>query len=138
MPDSFLDALDSAQRTAWWAEVVVDPRVAVLVATDAGVVGGFCSLLVSRDGDASAGTGEIATLYVDPDRWRSGFGSALLTAAVDVARERGFGALSLWVLATNSAARAFYEAHGFSADGREKTDSRLGVSLHEVRYQRNV
>ncbi len=138
MPDGFLNALDTSERAAWWAEMVVAPHLTVLVGVDAVSVIGFCSSTASRDDDASAGTCELRTLYVEPNRWRSGIGSALLDAALDSAREQAFHELSLWVLETNLAARRFYEARGFAADGYSKTDSRLGVQLHEVRYRRPI
>jgi len=138
MPDSFLDALDAAQRATWWEKVIGDPGVMVVVAIAGTALVGFSSLMASRDDDASPGTCEIATLYVDPENWRSGCGRALLGAAVDIADQRGFRQLSLWVLASNLVARAFYESLGFSPDGGSKTDSRLGVPLHELRYRRQL
>jgi len=138
MPDSLLDALDPIQRAAWWDKLVVDPNVTVVVALEGVALIGFSSLSACRDDDACPGTSEIATLYVDPASWRSGCGKSLLEAVVDVARQRGFRQLSLWVLATNLVARAFYESQGFSPDGRSKTDSRLGAPLHEVRYRREL
>lgn len=136
MPDDFLAALDVPRRAAWWAQVVVDPNVSVLVSTLSGSVIGFCSFLACRDEDAAPRTCEIATLYLEPSQWRSGFGSALVDRAVDLARIRGFLELSLWVLATNVPARSFYESRGFRADGKSQTHSRLGTPLHEVRYCR--
>lgn len=138
MPDSFLDALDPGQSAAWWAQVVVDPQVTVLVAVEAVQLVGFCSFLACRDDDAVPTTCEIATLYVDPQHWRSGCGASLVEAVVRMARQRASREVSLWVLGTNVAARAFYESLGFSHDGRSKTDSRLGVALHEVRYRRRL
>ena len=88
--------------------------------------------------DVLAGICEIATLYVDPDKWRLGCGSSLVEAVVAAARERSFHGLSLWVLATNVAARVFYESMGFSPDGATKTDSRLGVELQEIRFRREL
>jgi GNAT superfamily N-acetyltransferase len=93
-------------------------------------------LLPSRDDDAPSNTGEIAALYVDPDRWRRGIGAALVDAATDAAYARTFRTLTLWVLAANSPARAFYDRMGFAPDGHTKTDSRLGFPLYEVRYRR--
>jgi ribosomal protein S18 acetylase RimI-like enzyme len=138
LPDSYLSALDPVQRAVRWSRVVVDPEVTMFVAVDSPSVVGFCSLMSSRDGDAPRSTGEIATLYVDPRHWRRGVGRALVDSVVIAALERGFQAMSLWVLATNAPARAFYESLGFSPDGQSKVDFRVGPPLHEVRYQRNV
>jgi ribosomal protein S18 acetylase RimI-like enzyme len=138
IPDAFLDALDPAQQADWWSQRIRDPHTTVLVAVDAASLVGYCSLLPSRDEDAPSGACELVTLYVDPNRWRAGCGTALVFAAMARARERGFQELSLWVLATNTAARAFYGSLGFWHDGSSKTDSRLGVALHEVRYRREL
>jgi len=138
VPDDFLEALDASRQAVGWAQVVVDPNVTVLVGTLSGSVVGFCSFLACRDDDASPRTCEIATLYIEPSHWRSGVGGALVDRVVELARARGFLKLSLWVLATNAAAQAFYQSRRFSADGHSKTDSRLGISLHEVRYWRQL
>jgi GNAT superfamily N-acetyltransferase len=138
MPDDFLAALDESRRAAWRAQVVRDPDVTVLVCVLGDSTVGFCSFLKCRDDDAPPRTCEISTLYVDPPRWCSGFGAALVERAVALARTRGFLQLSLWVLATNTPARTFYESSGFSADGHSRTHSRLGVPLHEVRYCRQL
>jgi GNAT superfamily N-acetyltransferase len=139
VPDRYLDDLDPLQRATWWSGVVVDPEVTVFVAVEGVALRGFCSFLPCRNEDETrSGVCEIATLYVDPGLWRSGTGTALVEAVVGAAHERAFRELSLWVLATNFVARAFYESLGFSADGRSKTDSRLGVELHEVRYRRQL
>lgn len=138
VPDAFLDALDASRQAARWAQVIVDPAVTVLVSILSGSLVGFCSFLACRDDDAAPRTCELATLYVEPAHWRSGVGAALVGRVVELARARGFSRLSLWVLATNAPAQAFYEARGFAADGQSKTDSRLGVSLHEVRYWRQL
>ena len=138
MPDEFLDRLDPLQRANWWSAVVVDPNVTVFVAVEGSTLKGFCSFLPCRDDDIATGICEIATLYVDPEHWRSSCGTALVEAVIIWARQRRFDGLSLWVLATNLRARAFYESLGFSPDGQSKTDARLGVEIHEVRYRRQL
>jgi ribosomal protein S18 acetylase RimI-like enzyme len=90
----------------------------------------------SRDADATTDVGEITALYVDPKRWRSGCGTLLLEAAVESARQRELREITLWVLATNLGARAFYEARGFTDDERTKTEEHLGFSMPETRYRR--
>jgi len=53
----------------------------------------------------------VAQLYVRPGYWRRGIGTALLQKAKEL-RPDG---LRLWCFQVNARARAFYEAHGFSA-----------------------
>ena len=51
--------------------------------------------------------------------WRGhGVGSALLRAAIGLAREQGLHKLSLEVFAHNTAAIALYRKHGFAREGR--------------------
>jgi len=138
VPDSVLDALDPSQRVAMWAKALEQPATLVLVATTGETIVGFCSLLPSRDADASPLVAEISAIYVEPASWRSSVGSSLVEAATESARERGFTEVTLWVLTDNTAARAFYEARGFAIDGETKTARRPGYSIHETRYRRST
>lgn len=66
------------------------------------------------------------TLYVDhlavaADARGRGIGTALLTAAVALARQQGFGQLRLDVVDTNPRARALYERLGFVALRTQRT-----------------
>jgi ribosomal protein S18 acetylase RimI-like enzyme len=61
----------------------------------------------------------LAELYVVPDRRGRGLGRALLTAAMDAARERGADYIDLNTAETDVVARALYEKLGFSCrEGR--------------------
>ena len=60
---------------------------------------------------------ELEGIFVEPDLWRRGVGSALVAQAVHEARCAG---LSLMVIAA-PAARGFYEKHGFSVEGEAET-----------------
>jgi len=48
---------------------------------------------------------------------------------------RRFRRATLWVLAGNARARAFYETVGWNADGHERHRMLRGTDVHEVRYQ---
>jgi ribosomal protein S18 acetylase RimI-like enzyme len=130
LPDDLLDGLSVEQRTARWGEWLAASggEVATLVATGAGgEVTGFCGVATpSRDDDATERTAEIAATYVDPDRWRGGIGAALLDAALGELRAAGYRDATLWVLAENAPARAFYARHGFAPDGRESRHDATG------------
>jgi ribosomal protein S18 acetylase RimI-like enzyme len=81
---------------------------------------------------AVAGAELVGSVHVDESRhgfgeigmavtreWRGrGVGSALLTAAIEWARERGLHKLSLSVFAHNAAAIALYRKFGFVEEGR--------------------
>jgi GNAT superfamily N-acetyltransferase len=77
--------------------------------------------------------GQVQRLYVHPERQRTGIGRALLATAVDRLREAGARAATLWVLETDSRARAVYEALGWMLDGartvQPPTDLRLRLPL---------
>ena len=74
-------------------------------------------------------------MYLDPARYRQGWGSRLMAAAFDDLRAAGFTEASLWVMTANDAARAFYEQAGWEADGAE-TDHCVGIEIPAVRYER--
>ena len=88
-------------------------------------------LVAERNGDvagfAAVVGGELDGLFVEPALWRSGVGTALVTAAAHQARRRG---LSLAVTASPEA-RAFYERCGFSVEGEVQT--RFGPALRMSR-----
>ena len=99
---------------------------------------GACSLGVARDSDMSASSGEIMMIAIVPPYRRHGHGLSLLTAARAVALDRAWDELVLWVVAAHAEARAFYAKAGFSADGSEKVDDRLGFSAPVVRYRSSI
>jgi chorismate mutase/GNAT superfamily N-acetyltransferase len=98
---SWIEGWDLARREVWLAE------------DESGVVG-FANVELDW----------LAGLYVEPERARSGVGSALIDL-VKARRPRGF---ALWVFASNAPARAFYARHGLlelehtdGADNRERS-----------------
>lgn len=138
MPDAGLDALDPAERAMRWSRTLLDPAVVVFVAIQGLELVGYSSFRPSSDRDATPKTGELGAIYVDPAHWRRRHGRALIDAVLGAARERSLEDVSLWVLATNSAARAFYEKVGFAPDGGVRTETVFGTSVDEVRYRRRV
>lgn len=57
----------------------------------------------------------VNQLYLDPEHWRAGIGSALLQRAL-----KGVQFRQLWVFEQNHAAQKFYTQHGFKVV--ERTD----------------
>lgn len=124
LPESVL--ADVAARPT---EEELDARVAsmradrgnLLVAVDEGAVVGYANVRWRDDrtkefvGRDEAGLKE---LYVDPDHWSAGVGTALLEAAVDLADDAT--ALRLEVLESNDVGRRFYEARGFERTGSDE------------------
>jgi GNAT superfamily N-acetyltransferase len=80
--------------------------------------------------------GEVYACYVDPAHWRQGVGSALMAHALERLAQAGYSQAALWVLADNVGARAFYEHHGWLADGAHKIYELAGERYPEVRYHR--
>jgi ribosomal protein S18 acetylase RimI-like enzyme len=97
---------------------------------------GWMSFASSRDDDASATTGELWAIYIDPDHWRRGVGQALWEVGATRLRAAGFRDCTLWVLRDNPAAQAFYAAHGFVVDpGTEKVFELGGAAIAEIRMR---
>jgi RimJ/RimL family protein N-acetyltransferase len=98
--------VDVEQRAAGWA---LDGLL--LAVADDEIIG---SLHVEA---SRFGFGEIGMMVAREWRGR-GVGSALMTAAIDWARERGLHKLSLDVFAHNTAAIGLYRKMGFVEEGR--------------------
>jgi ribosomal protein S18 acetylase RimI-like enzyme len=94
--------------------------------------------------DLDPAYGEIWAIYVAPDAWGGGIGSALLDRACAELAGRGLPEARLWVLADNVRARRFYEHHGLFPDGERSTypvrraPDQPPVQLPEVRYARRL
>jgi GNAT superfamily N-acetyltransferase len=137
VPDPLLDGLSIERREQGWRGLIAAARGSsvTLVGEAGGDVAGFCSLLApTRDADALPWTAEIAAIYVEPARWRSGVGAALLERAVADLATDGWRRATLWVLEHNEPALAFYGRFGFAPDGASKDDATLEAS--EVRLVR--
>lgn len=137
LPDDYLDSLSvDRQREAWKGilEATDLPRRGTLVLEDGDEIIGFAHISPSRDPDATPRTGELTAIYLLPRAWRRGGGRLLLEMAVTNLRQAGFGTATLWVLASNTRARLFYESMGWSPDGATKTEDRGSFALVETRY----
>jgi ribosomal protein S18 acetylase RimI-like enzyme len=126
-------ALDAISRANWTLGGSVTPappppgtpffdpganHADVLVAEAGGTVAGYVRLGPATP--AVESTRHVLTvrgLAVDPARHRQGIGRLLIEAAIEEARARGARRLTLRVLADNTAARALYEAAGFTVEG---------------------
>ena len=94
---------------------------AVIVAELNDRTAGFAVVLIDHDG------ADLDGLFVEPDLWRQGIGTALVDVAVHEARRQG---LSMTVVA-NPSARDFYEKCGFTLEGKAQT--RFGPALRMSR-----
>jgi GNAT superfamily N-acetyltransferase len=136
----YLSRLDAVERAQRWRDRLDDETsgVTTLVATSDTDIRGFISVGPSRDADLNsreAGWVEVYAVYVAPDHWRQGIGSALWRAV-----EGRWGpeveGVALWVLRDNARARAFYAARGLLPDGAERSVAIGAQELAEVRLVR--
>ncbi|MBZ6494159.1 GNAT family N-acetyltransferase [Natrinema longum] len=77
----------------------------------------------------------LARLYVRPDRWNDGTGTALLDA-LETELSAAFDRLRLAVLAANEVGISFYESTGF--EHVETRPSDLGTDLEERVYEKSI
>lgn len=92
---AFLRDFDPARAQCWVAEID-------------GVMAG--AVFVTDGGD---GVARLRLLHVEPFARRRGIGDALVGRCVTFARNKGYGALTLWTQSVLEAARRLYAAHGF-------------------------
>lgn len=113
-----LALLDLAAMSARWTAAVEHApsrEHRVLVALDGPRVVGLATCVPAPGGGV-----EVAALEVDPDARRSGHGSRLLAACVDLAREDGAQWLVTWVLEGDAAREQFLAGAGLGPDGAER------------------
>ncbi len=132
-----LAGLSEQRRSATWRQAIESGRDLILVARAAdGQLLGFSSCAAARDEDTPPGAAELMALYLDPSTWRQGHGRQLWQASRDELMARQFKAVTVWVLAGNARAIAFYQAVGFIAEpGRVKTLIVGGAPVDEQRLQ---
>lgn len=126
LPASVIDGWTVPQRAVIWREMIARDVVAVAEADGEPV--GFASVGAPRD-EPPVRERELGTIYLLAAHHGTGLGQALLDAVL------GDAPASLWVLADNPRARAFYARNGFEPDGVEKDDPTWN-GLHEVRLVR--
>ncbi len=136
LPPEVLKRLSVESRAQRWEERLERGGSLVLVAREGNRIVGWAAAGPSRDKDAGPRTGELYGLYVDPERWRAGAGRTLWALVRTRLKRRRFADATLWVLAANLRARAFYEAVGFTQDPRTHKNLDLeGHKLRGVRYR---
>lgn len=121
LPDDLLESRDPDppdERVREFADRLRDDRGGIFVATADGAVRGYCYVRWGAETKSFVGENEagLKEIYVEPDYWGNGFGTALLERGIDhlpstVDRVR------LETLEGNDAARGFYDARGFERTG---------------------
>lgn len=119
-----LESLDVLAVREQWSRAITAPPSPdhhVLVACAGARVIGFAASVPVPEGV------EIVALEVDPDHERSGHGSRLLAACVDIARDSGADHVQTWVLDGDTPREQFLSGAGLGADGGRR-ELGLGVT----------
>jgi GNAT superfamily N-acetyltransferase len=110
LPPEFLSTLSAERRTEAWRRLLEQGTGtgAVLVASSAGAVLGFCHVGPNRAEPADF-SGEVYAIYLLDEARGRGVGRALFAEGSAWLRARTLPGVLVWVLALNGAARRFYE-----------------------------
>jgi ribosomal protein S18 acetylase RimI-like enzyme len=136
---AYLDGLSIEKRIADWTGWLSAGESDVFIAEVNGVPAGF--VVTGRTKTPPPGSspirpshsGEVYALYLHPDHWRKGVGTALIKHAARNLKEKKHSTLCLWVLDANVRAKAFYEKMGGQKLGGKMID--IGPSsLKEICY----
>ncbi|HRE83772.1 MAG TPA: GNAT family N-acetyltransferase [Opitutaceae bacterium] len=134
LPAGFLAGLSISKRTEYWSAELQQTRSRVLVFEKDSQLLGWISAGPGRDPDATD-TQEVYALYVKPEEQRAGIGTQLLRAV-----ENDLPAsvdLTLWVLAENREALAFYQARDYARDGLRRETTIGGSVVTEMRLRKS-
>ena len=116
--------------------VLADPDFHCFVAELAGTVVGQVTVVPAAKAARPVDDPKLAhlrNLSVAREQWGSGLATALLRAAEDDARSRGFTALRLFVAEGQARARRFYGREGWEPAGEPFFDAVPGLSMVEYR-----
>ncbi len=137
MDEAYLDGLDvEEERRGLFKELAPrDDGWHLVLGEQGGRVVGFITFVVER----GSRTGHVGALFVSPDRFSSGIGTALLDAAAAALADRGCRDAILWTLEDDAKLIAFYQKRGWEPDGgrqvieldRSRTVLRLRRPLSE-------
>ena len=114
--DEFLAALSPEKSAEKFRETGC--RDTLVLTADNRVVG-FTVSGRTRDNKMPGSYGDIHAIYILKPYQRRGYGSKLLSAAIEKLRREGFDGFTVWVLESNQKACAFYEKFGFESDGTQ-------------------
>jgi GNAT superfamily N-acetyltransferase len=114
---------------------LADPAQTTLVAEEDGSILGFAGFGPNGDGLGDQ-VGELNGLYVDPDAWGQGIGTALIQAAETALAADGYTDAILWTLGINERTRRFYERRGWHFDGTILFHE--ATATERVRYTRDL
>jgi hypothetical protein len=121
----YIDSQNLEKRTADWTEWLQDETVTRLLAIQDDKFVGFIAfgpLRTAPPGTSKirpAYSSEIYGLYLMPEYFRQGVGTALIKQAVEDLKYQKYQSTCLWVLKDNKRACAFYEKMGGQRIGKK-------------------
>lgn len=130
LPQAYLDGLEASR----WNSKFTDLPGSFVI-TDGDTIAGHSCARAAAD-EAMSGWGEVWTLYVLPEYWGKGFGTALLENSVSWLNGQNFDRVYLWALDSNTRARRFYEHRGFSETSDTLQCDIAGITVTDIRYVR--
>jgi GNAT superfamily N-acetyltransferase len=132
--DEFLDRdVFEERREAWTERLTRSDRLHhTVVAECEGVIAGFVHTIVDHDPVWGA---LLDNLHVAQEQQRRGVGTQLMARSAEAVLSRAEPArLHLWVLESNRAAQAFYQARGAHCVDREISEPPGGGTIVGLRY----
>ncbi|KKD08427.1 acetyltransferase [Streptomyces sp. WM6386] len=118
---------DGTDWLAAWRGAIARPDGHVLCLVDDGRIVALASFRTPEE--APAQTVKLLQFHVDPDRWRSGLGTALHTACVEQWQADGRRTAVLEVHGDNARAQAFYARQGWTPHPVEPGHHHLRMTL---------
>jgi ribosomal protein S18 acetylase RimI-like enzyme len=100
---------------------------------DDGIIKAFMTVGTCRDEDKPDAF-ELGAIYVEPPFQRQKIGAAMAEFCENLAAQRGFKEICLWVLEENTSSRLFYEKQGYTTCGTTKLLENIGVTA--IRYSK--
>jgi GNAT superfamily N-acetyltransferase len=87
-----------------------------------------------REEPEASRVAEVVAVYVDPERWRTGVGRALMGSVDEGAAQAGYEELVLWSFEQNERALAFYDALGWEREDLRRPHRASGASTIRLRH----
>lgn len=135
----YLDELKPGEKADLWTEWLDNPEIKADIAYIDNHPVGFVAygrIHTPPPGQSAIRplyTAEILALYILPDYWRKGVGTALLKHAARELKPMKHTSMCLWVLDKNKRACGFYEAMGATRIGKHFVEIG-GTKAKEVCY----
>ena len=105
------------QARGLFAVIGFPERGHILVLRDGTSIAGMVNLLFTVSTALGSRVALLEDMVIHPSHRGSGSGSALLRAAIDIARDSGCQRVTLPTDGDNTSAQRFYHRHGFATSG---------------------